>query len=513
MSIPDLAHCDAMSGVRIEIQVTSGPLAGRRFEFDRQDTWVCGRSTEVQMSLAGDGAISRQHFMLEVEPPRVRLTDLGSRNGTYVNNVRFGGTDPAAPGTRVAANGARTTLLADGDEIAAGASRMRVRIETASVTGVVTARCPLCGSALEAGEVETLCPACVEQLKVHPFQKIRRMLLSVLERLTGIDHPELPGFDITGELGRGGMARVFRAVNRRTGATVAIKVILPEMASNPLGLQLFKREIEVTRQLKHPCIVDLMHPVIGHGACLFIMEFVDGTDLFELAHRSGGKLPIAQAAPIFLDVLEGLAYAHRAKVDVVTKDGQRVTAHGIVHRDLKPTNILVYEAHGRWHGKVADFGLAKAFGTAGLSGMTSAGSAHGTPAYWPREQLLYFRYLNPPSDVFSAAAVFYQTLTGVFPRNGVIELVELCRQQARQPSIPDFVKLITEQAIVPLRSRDPTLPPHVCAVIDRALAEPTLAGDEATLRENLKRVRFPDGAAFLEALREALEKDQIGDFR
>lgn len=239
------------------------------------------------------------------------------------------------------------------------------------------------------------------------------------------------------------------------------------------------------------------------------MEFVDGTDLHALAAAQGGRLSLSTAAPIFLDVLDGLAYAHRAHVDVATRDGRRLAATGIVHRDLKPTNILVYRAGERWRAKIADFGLAKAFGTAGMSGMTSAGTAHGTPAYWPREQLLYFRYLNPPSDVFSAAAVFYQVLTGEFIRNGVRELLERCRLQARSPTIPDFVKLITEEHIVPIRARDASLPAHVSAVIDRALTEPPLTGNEPALRETLAAARYPDGGAFREALADALARDGV----
>src|SRR5207253_10024486 len=110
---------------------------------------------------------------------------------------------------------------------------------------------------------------------------------------------------------------------RRTGQAVALKVILPEMASHPEGYRLFKREVEVNRQLKHPCIVELIYPVIGQGACLFIMEFIDGTDLLSLMTAQGGKISPKMAAPIFLDVLDGLAHAHRAQISVALPDGRR----------------------------------------------------------------------------------------------------------------------------------------------------------------------------------------------
>ena len=505
-----------MAEVLVEIVVTAGPLIAKRFQFDRPDTFLCGRANDAHVCLRDDGAISRQHFMLEIAPPHCRLTDLDSRNGTYVNGVRYGGTDAPRAGERVATGGAKTVMLKTGDEIAAGATKMKVHV-TSAAAPVLTARgthCPLCRAELSPGTAgeeggDYLCHACADQMRLHPFQKVRRMVVSMLESMSGRAHLDLPGFDVTDELGAGGMARVYRAVNRRTQQVVAIKVILPEMASHPTGYKLFRREIEVTRQLKHPCIVDLMHPVIGGGACLFIMEFVDGTDLHALMNAQGGALPLATAAPIFLDVLDGLAHAHRAHIEVAMPDGRKYSAEGIVHRDLKPTNVLVYRAGDRYRAKVADFGLAKAFTTAGFSDMTSPGTAHGTPAYWPREQLLYFRYLNPPSDVFSAAAVFYQALTGCFVRNGVTELVSACRAQGRNPSIPDFVRLITSEPIVPVSVRDPGVPKHVAKVLDRALAEPPLSGTEETFRESLGRARYADAAEFREALLAALTADGI----
>lgn len=509
--------------LRVEIVVSAGPMAGRQFAFDRADTFICGRSADAHMSLGDDAAVSRQHFVLEIVPPHVRLTDLGSRNGTYVNGLRYGGTDAPRAGERLAADGAKSVLLRHGDEIAVGASRLRVHVRIQDQAAAPEAplaaggppHCPLCSAEVsrdpnaDGPDQGHLCPACVEQMQRNPFDKARRMVLGILERLTGRDYPDLPGFDITGELGRGGMARVYRAVNRRTGGAVALKVILPEMASHPEGYRLFKREVEVNRQLKHKNIVELIYPVIGQGACLFIMELVDGTDLHSLMNAQGGKIAPRMAAPIFLDVLDGLAYAHRARIAVGLPNGTRHQVEGIVHRDIKPTNILVYRADGGWHAKVADFGLAKAFSTAGFSDMTSPGAAHGTPAYWPREQLLYYRFLHPPSDVFSAAAVFYQALTGMYPRNGITQLVEVCQRQGRQPTIPDFVKLITEQAVIPLRFRDPTLPPHVSMVIDRALAEQPLGGGEDTIRDTLGKMRYPDAAAFREALATAFRDDGL----
>jgi class 3 adenylate cyclase len=136
------------------------------------------------------------------------------------------------------------------------------------------------------------------------------------------------------------------------------------------------------------------------------------------------------------------------------------------------------------------------------------GDVLGTPVYWPREQITHYRYLNPASDVFSLAAVFYEMLTGTWVREGFQELFDKCRKLGRLPSISDYMLLISNNPPVPLRQRDPNIPEPVARVIDRALREQEIPHDIARLHTMLQTLRYPDAGAFREALIQAVQ--QIG---
>jgi serine/threonine protein kinase len=137
-----------------------------------------------------------------------------------------------------------------------------------------------------------------------------------------------------------------------------------------------------------------------------------------------------------LGALEGLAHAH---------------SQGFVHRDLKPQNILVHQGVAR----ISDFGLAKNFQQAGLSGFTLTGNYAGTPFFMPREQIINYKHVKPVSDVWSIAATFYHMLTGYFPYPF---------DGKRDP-----IDVILNEAIVPIEKRDKALPVSTAAVLNRSL--------------------------------------------
>ncbi|MCU0242945.1 MAG: serine/threonine protein kinase, partial [Vicinamibacteria bacterium] len=161
-------------------------------------------------------------------------------------------------------------------------------------------------------------------------------------------------------------------------------------------------------------------------------------------NQRGGPLPLAMAAPLILQALDGLAHAHQK---------------GFIHRDLKPENLLLADTAGRQI-KISDFGLAKNFVVAGLSGMTATGDYAGTFSYMPREQITSFRALKPVSDVWSLGATLYFVLTGRHARDFGPD---------RDP-----LQVILGTPCVPIRNRDPRIPAAVAAVIDRALADTIL---------------------------------------
>jgi serine/threonine protein kinase len=128
-----------------------------------------------------------------------------------------------------------------------------------------------------------------------------------------------------------------------------------------------------------------------------------------------------------------------------------------VHRDLSPQNILLDESDGAPVAKVGDFGLAKAFDNAGLSGLTRTGATAGKPWFLPRQQVINFRDVTPAVDVWALAACLYHSLTGAYPRDF--------------PRDKDPWQNILQTDPVPIRRREPRVPRALASVIDEALRE------------------------------------------
>jgi serine/threonine protein kinase len=378
-------------------------------------------------------------------------------------------------------------VLVDGDEIRVGRTRIRVSISgtgTAADGTLPDEDLPLSVDGLESG-----LPTSAPQVPGAPV---------------------IAGYRIVGELGRGGMGVVYRAVAEKDGRAVALKTMLSEGPLDPDRVRQFKREVEVSRQLKHPNVVEVID--VGRAGRSFwvALELVEGMDLAGLARRRG-PLSLQEAVPLLMGSAEGLAYAHRAPLTVSLGSGEGYEFRdctGIVHRDLKPQNILVaIDAQGRpTSAKVADFGLAKSFDTAGLSDMTVAGQVGGTPAYWPREQITHYRYLHPATDVFSFAALWYQVLSGTHVREGFAEMLRKCNEAGRTPGITEFLNVIIRNPVLPIRERQPAIPAAVAEVFDRALTEIDGKYSDEELQGELARLRYKDAGAFRDAIEEALRE-------
>ncbi len=561
--------------MRVEITITAGPAQGQHFVFDESDRFLFGRTADARVSLPNDRYVSRQHFLLEISPPQCKVTDLDSKNGLFVNGVRYGGRKSAGPGIIQAPDGIQSTYLNEGDEIIVGDTRMRVAIYTdifcvdcgksipteekaqAAFVGN-TYICPQCRqkrndettSAGQTGEpnetthfsyttdtgkhevqcirchkdvteeagvrgqvpgAEYVCKACRERETTGPVELIEKMLNEAVSQ----QQPSKPssefsvsGYRIEKKIARGGMGVVYKANDTRNQRPVAIKTMLPHVAANPEGIRTFQREIEVTRQLAHPNIVRLLDHGNAEGTFYFILEYVDGPDVYQLMKSKGGYLALQDAASLMIETLDGLSYAHQVTIEMPISKGHTKTFTGVVHRDLKPQNILLASRGTRWTPKIADFGTAKSFESAGLTDMTVPGDVLGTPMYWPREQITHYKFLNPATDVFSVAAVFYEMLTGVWVREGFQEMFDRCKQQKRPPSISDYMKVIAGNATVPIRKRNPDIPEPVAAVLDRALQEAEVPHNETKMRDMLMKLRYPHAGNFRDALAQAF--DQVG---
>ncbi len=202
-------------------------------------------------------------------------------------------------------------------------------------------------------------------------------------------------YDILEELGRGGMAIVFKAREKQLERDVAIKVLPFSLAFDKEFVERFQREARTSAKLEHPGIIPIYRVGKSGRVIYFVMKFLRGKPLSSvLAGR--GSLPPAEIRQILVQVARALAYAHKS---------------GIVHRDIKPDNIM-FDEHGM--AVVTDFGIAKA-ATGGK--LTGTGMSIGTPHYMSPEQARA-QPLDGRSDVYSLGVVAYQCLTGHVPFDG-----------------------------------------------------------------------------------------------
>lgn len=340
-------------------------------------------------------------------------------------------------------------------------------------------KCAQCGKTfIPKSSDQTLCPDCVNKR-----DEAEVILKALLEAMIGgaaqsAEPSPVEGYEKVQRLGRGGMGEVWKVREKKTGKYFALKTMLPQMAVNEQAKTLFLREAKVSEQLDHKNVVRTYKSGCANGVFYILMDLCEGGSVDGLMAKHGGKLCLEQATLITLQVLDGLEYVHNVKVDVDIKKGlfnstKEVEAYGLVHRDFKPGNIFLADNTDYPVAKVADFGMAKAFETAGMSKVTKDGSAMGTPQFMPRQQAVNFRYSEPDVDVWAAAASYYNMLTGQFPRDFA-------------PGKNPCMVLMTG-GIVPIRQRDQSIPPKLAAVIDRALQEVPEIGykSAATFRRDI----------------------------
>ncbi|MDY0094537.1 MAG: protein kinase [Candidatus Vecturithrix sp.] len=455
--------------MKVELQVIAGPAAGQQFTFDKPDCFLFGRSEEAHISLPNDPYVSRQHFLLEISPPDCKLRDLNSKNGVFVNGIRYGGRKPPIPGIQQAPNGVREVHLKDRDEIIIGDTRICISIEHVSE-----------GSAN------------------------RRTIPQITAEV-----PKIPGYRIEQTLDQGKMGVVYKASEHATGATVALKIVSSRTVFDSDKIRQFQQELEVLSQLRHQHIARLLRYGQIDGKFYFVSEYVDGMNVAQLCETRGGTLSLAEAVPLMLGILDGLAYAHRVKITIHTPQGTDRVFRGIVHQDLKPQNILVTHQKGAWCAKITDFGLSKAFEASGLTNITSPDQILRAPIYWPREQITHYTHPVPASDVFAIAAVFYEMLTGHWVRDGFHELLHKMAQHGKLPSISDYFQVILANPAIPIRHRCQNIPEPLANVLDRALRESAIPQNPVKMNEMLRHLRYSDAQELRNALMQAFQEVHI----
>jgi serine/threonine protein kinase/tetratricopeptide (TPR) repeat protein len=243
-------------------------------------------------------------------------------------------------------------------------------------------------------------------------------------------------YSIERELGRGAMATVYLAQDRRHERPVALKVLHPEFAKT-LGAERFLREIQIAARLQHPHIVSLYDSGHAGDTLYYVMPYLEGESLHQRLEREG-RLPLEVALRIVRSVAAALDYAHK---------------QGVVHRDIKPENVMLH--HGE--AMVTDFGIAKAASEAASERLTQTGTAIGTPAYMSPEQLEGAADLDGRSDIYSIGAMLYEMLAGEVPFPGT--------------TVQSVVTKILTEPVPPLRAARGDIPPWVEECVLRAMSK------------------------------------------
>ena len=266
-------------------------------------------------------------------------------------------------------------------------------------------------------------------------------------------------YTIEREVGRGGMATVYRAQDLRHHRPVALKVLHPELAVS-LGAERFLREIQIAARLQHPHIVPLYDSGQAEELLYYVMPFVEGESLRARLDREG-KLPLEEAARLGRAIATALDYAHRQQV---------------VHRDIKPENVMLHEGEPL----VTDFGIAKAVTRAVTSSLTQTGTAIGTPSCMSPEQASGDAELDGRSDIFSLGAMLYEMIGGTAPFTG--------------PTVQAIIARLFTEAVPPLQELRADTPGWLESAVVKALAKAPDAR-YATAAQFAQALTWPSGTS------------------
>ncbi len=215
------------------------------------------------------------------------------------------------------------------------------------------------------------------------------------------------------ELGRGGMGRVYKALDKEVEEKVALKLLNPEIAADSRTIERFRNELKNARHISHKNVCRMYHFGNDEGAYYITMEYVRGEDLKSVI-RMMGRLSPGQAVSIARQISEGLAEAHRL---------------GVIHRDLKPQNIMI-DHDGTV--KIMDFGIARSVRSKGITG---PGVMIGTPEYMAPEQV-EGKETDERSDIYALGIILYEMLTGRVPFEGETPLSVAYKQTTEIPEDP-----------------------------------------------------------------------------
>ncbi len=323
------------------------------------------------------------------------------------------------------------------------------------------------GAAKRASDEAVVAPTAAEPSVSTEVAKAETRPLPVRPRDLANAPPERVGrYEILEKVAQGGMGVIYKARHPELDRLFAVKLLTPRIQASAEALARFQREAKTAARLDHPNIVRVYDAGTDGGVPYLVMDYVDGPDLDDLVAEEG--LGVRKAAQLARALALALEHAHQS---------------GVVHRDIKPENVIIDRATGE--PKLTDFGIVKE-----LAGdreeerkLTQTGFTLGSPCYMSPEQAEgLHNIVGPQSDVYSLAATLYEMLTGSPPFDG--------------DSIHAIMTKVVREEPVPVRARNPSVPPQLAVVCMKAL------------EKDLAR-RYPSARAFAEDLDRFLSDEPV----
>ena len=270
--------------------------------------------------------------------------------------------------------------------------------------------CPKCNH--ENPDETIYCGKCATSLPSSEEVKVTETIEAPKEKLT-TGSTFAGRYQIIEELGKGGMGKVYKAIDKEINAKVALKLIKPEISADNKTIERFRNELKIARDISHKNVCRMYDLNKVKGSYFITMEYISGEDLRSFLRRSR-QLAIATAIAIAKQVCEGLSEAHKS---------------GVVHRDLKPGNIMI-DKDG--NARIMDFGIARSLKTKGITG---EGVMIGTPEYMSPEQV-EGRDVDQRSDIYSFGVILYEMVTGRVPFEGDTPLSIAVKHKTETPREP-----------------------------------------------------------------------------
>ena len=271
-------------------------------------------------------------------------------------------------------------------------------------------KCPKCRS--DNPDTATFCADCGTQLpSLRDIEVTETMATPKKELTTGSTFAGR--YQIIEELGRGGMGKVYKALDAEVDEKIALKLIKPEIAADKKTIERFRNELKFARKIRHKNVCQMYDLGTAEGAYFITMEYIAGEDLKKLIRKMGFLSP-GQAISIAKQVCDGLVEAHKL---------------GVVHRDLKPQNIMVDEGGDA---RIMDFGVARSIEGKSITG---AGVMIGTPDYMSPEQV-DGKDIDRRSDLYSLGVILYEMVTGQTPFEGDTPFTIGVKHKSEMPKNP-----------------------------------------------------------------------------